>query len=178
MKKGIFFFLTIIITICCSNPQARKPLNSSKASFLKGSIERNKSVIKKQELEFKKIIENDSVLKYNASSTGFWYAYIKTTENRILPKRGDLVRFTYEIKALDGTLLYNDTELDTVSYLVDKEELLPALREAVKFLSTDEIATFLFPSYLCYGYQGDDEKIGINQPLRMTIKLISHSIEP
>ena len=49
-----------------------------------------------------------------------------------------------------------------VKYLVDKEELLPALREAVKFLSVNEIGTFLFPSYLCYGYQGDDEKVEIN----------------
>jgi FKBP-type peptidyl-prolyl cis-trans isomerase len=35
-----------------------------------------------------------------------------------------------------------------------------------------EIGVFLFPSYLCYGYQGDGEKIGINQPLRFTIELL------
>lgn len=174
----ITLFLTIIITTSCLQHQARKPVNSSKSSFLKESVERNKSIIKSQQLQFKRIIEKDSVLEYNVSGTGFWYAYIKTTKNRVFPKKGDLVRFSYEIKSLDGVLLYNETELDTVDYLVDKEDILPALREAVKLLSENEIASFLFPSYLCYGYQGDDEKVGVNQALRMTIKLISHSIEP
>ena len=64
-------------------------------------------------------------------------------------------------------------ELGTVDYLVDKEELLPALRYAVKDLSLGDIGTFLMPSFLCYGYQGDGEKIGINQPLRITLQLNS-----
>jgi len=100
-----------------------------------------------------------------------------SSNERVLPKRGDTVRFNYKIEALDGTVLYDEMELGTVQYLVDQEELLPALREAVKVLSVNETATFLFPSYLCYGYQGDDEKVDINQPLRFTIKLISHSIK-
>ena len=33
-----------------------------------------------------------------------------------------------------------------------------------------EIAVFLFPSYLCYSYQGDGVKINANQPLRFTIE--------
>ena len=27
-----------------------------------------------------------------------------------------------------------------------------------------EIVVFLFPSYLCYGYQGDGNKVGVSQP--------------
>jgi len=50
--------------------------------------------------------------------------------------------------------------------------LIPALREGVKYLRPEEIGVFLFPSYLCYGYRGDGEKIGINQPLRFTIELL------
>ena len=102
---------------------------------------------------------------------------VETDSVKVRPKRGDRVRFDYKIEALDGTVLYDEMELGTVSYLVDKEELLPALREAVKVLSVNEVATFLFPSYLCYGYQGDDEKVYIDQPLRFTIKLVSHSIK-
>lgn len=33
-----------------------------------------------------------------------------------------------------------------------------------------EVVVFLFPSYLCYSYQGDADKIGVNQPLRFTIE--------
>ena len=35
-----------------------------------------------------------------------------------------------------------------------------------------DVAVFLFPSYLCFGYLGDGEKIGINQPLRFTIEML------
>ena len=86
--------------------------------------------------------------------------------------RGDQVRFIYSIQKLDGTIIYDQKELGTVDYLVDKQELLPALRYAVKDLSEGDIGVFLVPSFLGYGYQGDGEKVGINQPLRFTIQLI------
>ena len=64
-------------------------------------------------------------------------------------------------------------ELGEVNYLVDKEDLLPALRYAIKELKETEIGVFLMPSFLGFGYQGDGDKIGINQPLRFTIQLNS-----
>ena len=82
-----------------------------------------------------------------------------------------MVKFNYTIQTLNGNIIYDEMELGTVDYLVDKEELLPALRYAVKDLSMGDIGVFLMPSYLGYGYQGDGEKIGINQPLKFTIQL-------
>jgi len=67
-------------------------------------------------------------------------------------------------------MIYDQKSLGTVEYAVDQEDLLPALREALRIMKADEVVVFLFPSYLCYGYQGDGEKIGINQPLRFTIE--------
>ena len=58
--------------------------------------------------------------------------------------------------------------------LIDKDDILPALREGVKVLREGETAKFLFPSFLCYGYIGDFNKIGINQPLIITINLLKH----
>ena len=177
MKIISLLFLLFFTIISCAEPQVRKPLNAKKNSFLDGSVERNKDIIRRQQQKFKKIINQDTLLNYKPSASGFWYAYITTSKSRTLPKRGDLVEFNYKIEDLGGNVLYDEMELGRVKYLVDKEELLPALREAVKVLSVNEVATFLFPSYLCYGYQGDDEKVAINQPLRFTIKLISHSIK-
>ena len=62
-------------------------------------------------------------------------------------------------------------ELGKVNYLVDKEDLLPALRQGVKKLRQHEIGVFLMPSFLAYSYQGDEDKIEINQPLRFTIEI-------
>ena len=68
-------------------------------------------------------------------------------------------------------MLYDRETLGRVSYQVDEEDILPALREGVKLMKVGEVVVFLFPSYLCYSYQGDGEKIGINQPLRFEISL-------
>ena len=34
-----------------------------------------------------------------------------------------------------------------------------------------ETISFLFPSHMAYGYHGDDQKIGINQPIICTVTL-------
>ena len=63
--------------------------------------------------------------------------------------------------------MYSKQELGTIDFLVDQEDVIPAIREGVKLLSEGDSGIFLFPSHLCYGYQGDREKIGSNQPLSL-----------
>ena len=111
-------------------------------------------------------------LKNFSIKSGFPFIQFKKKTDKLKPKTGDKEKFNYFIQDLDKNILYEE-KLDTITYYVDKEELLPGIRKAIKILNEGEIAVFLFPSYLCYGYQGDGEKIGINQPLRFTINLIS-----
>jgi gliding motility-associated peptidyl-prolyl isomerase len=177
MKNFLFLFIALTSLISCSELEPRKPINIPESSFLESSVARNRNIMKKEQKLFKEIIARDSTLEYQLNKSGFWFAYKLKTKDRVFPKRGDFVRFSYRIEDLKGMLLYDEMELGTVDYLVDKEELLPALREAIKLLSINEVATFLFPSYLCYGYQGDGEKVDINQALRFTIKLTSHSVK-
>ena len=160
-----------VLLVACAEQEARKPIYRSNKKGLEQSIDRNKRINQQQQLLFKKVMEKDSLLKFNSSPVGYWYAYKEKTPNSLRPERGDWVKFSYTIQTLEGVIIYDEMELGTVDYLVDKEDLLPALRYAVKDLSVGEIGVFLMPSYLGYGYQGDGEKIGINQPLRLTIQL-------
>ena len=91
-----------------------------------------------------------------------------------LPKPGDQVSFEYQIENVNGKILYERKSLGAVKYYVDKEDILPALREGIKLLKNGESAYFLFPSFLCHGYSGDGEKIGINQPLKIFIEITEH----
>ena len=86
---------------------------------------------------------------------------------------GDKVEFIYNIFDIKGNDIYEDDNLKPISYVVDKEEIIPALRFAIKELKVGENGSFLIPSFLGYGYQGDGEKIISNQPLIMEINLIS-----
>ena len=119
----------------------------------------------------KRSANKDSLFTFYNSQKGFLYAYVKkVSEKKPLPQKGTRLRFSYKIEDLNKKTLYNKNELGIVDYIVDKDNILPALREGVRLMRPKEIVVFLFPSYLCYGYQGDGNKIGVSQPLRYTIE--------
>ena len=173
MFRIFFLYLVSIGVFGCQNLEPRRPINKQKQVFLKESAKRNKNIIAIEQSLFQQVIKQETKLSFESSPQGFWYAYQKNTNSSgSYPIEGDRVTFRYRIEDLDGNLLYDEIELGDVSFFVDQEDLIPALREGVKYLRSGEIGVFLFPSYLCYGYQGDGEKIGINQPLRYTIELL------
>ena len=167
-----FFLLLLFFASGCISKEIRKPLNKSSDYFLKESAQRNKLLLAAEQNFMIKVIEADTKKQYIPSKKGFWYYHKnKKTSDSIIPTKGDLVEFSYTIATLNGKMLYDSETLGSVSYQVDEEEILPALREGIKLMKLGEVVVFLFPSYLCYGYQGDGEKIGINQPLRFVISL-------
>ena len=175
MVRITFLLISSLILLGCQNIEPRQPINIQKKVFLNESAKRNKNIIAIEQALFSKVIHQEEKLSFESSPQGFWFAY----QNKIplrdsYPTKGDHVTFRYQIEDINGNLLYNEKELGDVSYLVDQEDLIPALREGIKYLRLGEIGVFLFPSYLCFGYQGDGEKIGINQPLRFTIELLKH----
>ena len=170
IKFLLFIFLLNIFS--CNESKPRKPLNNTKNSFFKSSIKRNIKIRLKEENIFKEII-NNSKKKFYYSNNGFWYSYINKTDKK-KPNVGERVIFSYEIYDIFGNIIYDKNFLQDVNYIIDKDDILPALREGVKVLGEGETAKFLFPSFLCYGYIGDFNKIGINQPLIITINLLKH----
>lgn len=173
MIRTLLLSSLFISVLSCQNLEPRRPINKQKQVFLKESAKRNKNIIAIEQSLFQQAIKQDNKLSFNPTPQGFWYAYQKKNNtNRVLPKKGDRVTFKYRIEDLNGNLLYDEKELGNVTFFIDQEDLIPALREGVKYLRSGEIGVFLFPSYLCYGYQGDGDKVGINQPLRFTIELL------
>ncbi|WP_378185085.1 gliding motility-associated peptidyl-prolyl isomerase GldI [Aquimarina sp. W85] len=168
----LIFGLTILL-VSCKTPEARKPVNTKSGSFLDESITRNKKLSAKEESRILKIIQKDTLNTYKASDGGFWYYYhTKDTVTTIQsPKFGDTVTFSYQLNDLNDNLIYSKKELDTIAYIIDKEELFLGLREGLKLMKPGEVITFLFPSYQAYGYYGDDNKIGTNIPLKAKVTL-------
>ncbi|MHA7058028.1 gliding motility-associated peptidyl-prolyl isomerase GldI [Aquimarina sp. M1] len=162
----------IILIFSCKAPEARKPVSISSGSFINESIARNKELSAREEARIQQIIKRDTLNTYIASDGGFWYYYEKKdTVATTTAKFGDVVNFNYNIKKLNGDIIYNEKELDTVNYAIDQEDLFFGLREGLKLMKEGEIITFLFPSYQAYGYYGDDHKIGTNIPLMSRVTL-------
>ena len=165
--------LTVIFFLGCKELEPRRPINKQKQFFLKESAIRNKNTLAVEQTLFRKIIKQERNLEFKISPKGFWYAFKKENNGSLFnPERGDRVTFSYRIEDLNENLLYDEAALGDVSFFVDQEDLIPALREGIKVMKSGDVAVFLFPSYLCFGYQGDGDKIGINQPLRFTIELL------
>lgn len=174
MKDFFFFFLIIIFLFAkCERTESRAPINSYKNNFLTQSVNRNKKIYRKEEMDFINLIEKDSLSQYILSNKGYWFKILKSSKKKLKPKSGDEVEFFYNILDLDGNDIYKDDNLNPLKYIVDKEEIIPALRYGIKELKVEESGVFLMPSYLCFGYQGDGEKIIPNQPLIIQINLIS-----
>ncbi|WP_281987111.1 gliding motility-associated peptidyl-prolyl isomerase GldI [Aquimarina aggregata] len=156
----------------CKTPEARRPVNIKSGSFIDESINRNKQLASKEEARIQKIIAQDTLHDYITSQGGFWYFYTKKDTTAVLtPKFGDIVNFNYNVQDLNGNIIYTQTELDTITYHIDKQELFLGLREGLKLMKEGETITFLFPSYQAYGYYGDDHKIGTNIPLKTKVTL-------
>ncbi len=180
-KYTVFFFMLLsgVLLVSCSQQQARQPISHSSGTFLKESAERNKKLISGEEAKIDSIIKSDANVKYIASQKGYWYRYDKrNTLDTLRPKKGDVANFNYEIKDLDGNIIYSELELRPQVYHVDKEQkIMMGLRHGLKLMHKNETVTFLFPSHMAYGYHGDDRRIGHNQPLICTVTLVDFNPE-
>lgn len=174
ISKAYLGLLFMILLQACQQPDARKPISQSKNALLKQSIERSKTQINDEEESIKNYIEKDSTHTYLSSSQGFWYTYVdRHLEDSKHPKTGDLVRFTYSVSDLNQNTLYSESEIGTLQYRVDQENMMKGLRHAIKLLKQNEKAIFLFPSHLAYSFAGDLNKIDQNMPIVVTLTLQS-----
>jgi gliding motility-associated peptidyl-prolyl isomerase len=174
ITKILFVISTGLLLSCCSQQQqARRPISQSSGTFLKESVERNKKLISGEEAKIDSIIKSDPNTKYIASNKGYWYRYdTKNSQDTLRPKKGDVAHFNFEIKDLDGNVIYSELELRPQTYHVDKEQkMIMGLRHGLKLMRKKETVTFLFPSHMGYGYHGDNRRIGHNQPLMYTVTL-------
>lgn len=174
MKKIVIVPLLLmgIVIASCSQQQARRPVSHTSGTFMKESIQRNKKLVKSEESMIDSIIKSNPNIKYIASDKGYWYHYeLENTQDTIRPKRGDVAFFNYEIKDLKGNIIYSEVELKPQVYYVDKENIMMGLRDGIKLMNEGEKVTFLFPSHMGFGYHGDNDRIGTNEPLICTVTL-------
>ena len=163
---------SLMLTGCKQRQEARRPISHSSGTFMKKSVVRNKKLVASEEDLIKAIIKKNSEVEYFASTKGYWYAYDnKNPADTITPKKGDIAFFDYEIKDLDENIIYSELELRPQTYYVDKQDIMMGLRSGIKLMHKSEKVSFLFPSHMGFGYHGDNKKIGVNQPLIVTVTL-------
>jgi len=166
--------LIVLLAFSCANPKPRKPIAHTGSVDMSQSIAYNKQLNKQEIVSIKKYIEKDTTRTYIDSQHGFWYTYIsKNEKDSIKPVKGDEVVFLYDIKSLDGIEIYSKEELGEKTYLVDQQDFMQGIQEGIKLMKVDEKIVFLLPSIKAYGVYGDQNKIGANTPVAVTVELIT-----
>ncbi len=156
----------VLLLFNCKTPEARRPVSVKTGSFIDASVARNKKLNADEKTAIEKVMQQHGK-DYIASESGFWYYYNNKTEIDSVktPLFGDIIRYNYNVKNLNGNVIYSKDDIRTQRYIMDKEELFTGLREGLKLMKTGETVTFIFPSQKAYGYYGDDNKIGSNIPI-------------
>ena len=167
----------VLLVFSCKTPEARPPVSVKSGSFIDASVARNKQLNANEQASIEKLMSQHKQ-DYIASESGFWYYYNNKVDIDSLktPVFGDIVNYNYNVKALNGSLIYSTEDIKTQNYAMDKQELFTGLREGLKLMKTGETVTFLFPSQKAYGYYGDENKIGHNTPLICEVTI--NSITP
>lgn len=168
---GLLMLFTCLMG--CQGPEPRKPVKVNSGSSFKASIERTRALLAKEEKMIQEIIQKDSVHSYIQSTTGSWYYYNvkdEVSEKHLEPN--DLVTLTYNIISLSNDTIYKMKDIGIKKFPARQLNLFPGLRNSVPLLKENETATFLFPSSLAYGIHGDNNKIGINVPLKSTLTIL------
>ena len=176
MKQSILYLIPLILISSCKLSEARRPISNNSGTFIDASIERNKQLNKFEYNQIETLIKASEKNVLN-SDYGFWYYYnnkIETTTKT--PKFGDLVYYTYNVKTLSNEEIYSKKELSQQTYYIDQQELFSGLREGLKLMKEGEVVTFIFPSQKAYGYYGDNDQIGRNEPLICEVSLLKHQI--
>ena len=171
--------MRILLVLCvalllqsCGEQTARRPVSRTSSTQIKESIQRNKERVALEEAAIADYLEQ-SPDTFVTSANGFWYTWRNQDPiDGETPQFGDEVTFSYDLAALDGTVIYTADELSPRTILMEQEKVFTGLREGLKLMQVGETATFLFPSYTAFGYYGDENKIGSNQMLVSNVTLI------
>ena len=123
MKKSVLIILCFVFVLGCKSPDARIPVSKKSGSFIIESVERNIELNAKEHNIIKALIEQQKDSSFITSKNGFWYKYnFKIEGDSIKPQFGDLVNFNYNIKDLDGTIIYTKEELKKAGKAVEYYE--------------------------------------------------------
>lgn len=105
------------------------------------------------------------------TGTGLRYLIYKEGTGDVVVKE-KLVVLNYSLSLLDGTEVYNSTELGPKKFVVGQGGVESGLEEGVLLLKVGSKAKLIIPSHLAFGLMGDDNKIPARATLVYDVELI------
>jgi gliding motility-associated peptidyl-prolyl isomerase len=169
----LYSLLVLLVMASCRQIEARRPVTNSSSSTTKISIENNRKLYAAEEKAIEIVIAKEN-RTYERASFGFYYTYIKKIDSvSAKPRFGDEVTFEYNVVSLKGDTIYYKDELSPLTKSMEQEYgIFRGMRETLKMMKVGEELMAYYPSYMGYGYYGDEDRIGTNMPFKSTVKLL------
>lgn len=169
--------LCIIINIClfasCSgqsdNGEGRE--RQQQSSSAEKRIEAQRSFLAKERKSIEAYID-DRGWTMERSGTGLYYS-IEAGEGTVAVEPEDEVEYTFEIYLMNGQSAYSSEEEGSEKLVIDHQDAVIGLHEALKKMSLGDKGRFILPSHLAYGVAGDQDKIPPLTPLVYEIEIIN-----
>lgn len=159
----LFIFVFFTFQSCKSDDSTKQPVKYDNSMFADTLIKANKYLLERDKELIESYISRVG-WNMNFDKSGLWYEiYEKTNEKKI--KAGDIIKYNYTIKLLDGTLCYSSEKDGIAQVKIGMTGKEFGLEKGFLMMKSGEKAHFILPPHLAHGLIGDMNKI----PSRSTI---------
>ena len=136
--------------------------------------EANRNLVKQEKEIIDEYITNNG-LEFVKTGTGLRYRIANQGDSTLI-KSGDIITMEYELRLLNGELLYSSDNGGYKVFVVGRGGVESGLEEAVLYLHKGDEAEIIIPSYLAHGLTGDGIMIPPHATLLYKVKIIDNQI--
>ena len=170
----IICFLFIFVLLSCNNDKVRqKDVNQlviTQKEINESLEEANRNLLVKEAELINDYVKSHGL---NVVKTGTGLRYqIHDQGDGILIREGDIVTLEYEMRLLDGELIYSSENDGVKTFLVGRGGVESGLEEAILKLSENSVATLIIPAHLAHGLIGDGNRVPPRATLVYELKVV------
>lgn len=166
--------LFVILVSCENETKSNKQVISNQSvdkNNVKESLEKaNRYLLIQESEQIDDYIERHD-LNVIQTGTGLRYHIINEGDGDLI-ELGDIVSLEYEIRLLNGNVVYSSKTDGVKTFLVGRGGVESGLEEAILKLRRNSVAILILPAHLAYGLLGDGNKIPARATLVYKLKVI------
>jgi FKBP-type peptidyl-prolyl cis-trans isomerase len=175
MKKMNKFVFILLLLLSCGNKQDDKyqyvDKQQSDKEDVKNSLEKANRYLLVQEAEYINDYIERHKLNVIQTGTGLRYQIVSQGDGELICE-GDVVTIEYEVRLLNGDLIYSSQNDGRKTFLVGRGGVESGLEEAILKLRKNSTAILILPAHLAHGLIGDGNKVPPRATLVYRLKVI------
>lgn len=171
----VILYLLIFVLYSCKNNDKIKPDQVVRHKVVQKNInepleEANRNLLIQEAGKIDDYIENNE-LDVVKTGTGLRYHIHNQGDGKFI-KEGDIVTLEYEVRLLNGNLIYSSEKDGNKTFLVGRGGVESGLEEAILKLRKNSVATLILPAHLAHGLTGDGNRIPSRATLVYRLKVV------